>query len=126
MQEIKKLEGSKYEVKITREKEEIGEMRKEAIKALKKNVKMDVFIEMLKFDFLLLGKPGFFPEWFNRNSSRELFKNAVENSNYFNSEKDGYKNGEFEIFMHIFEKKSSVLFIYNKQKKVITEVVNIE
>lgn len=92
----------------------------------KKNVKMDVFIEMLKFDFLLLGKPGFFPEWFNRNSSRELFKNAVENSNYFNSEKDGYKNGEFEIFMHIFEKKSSVLFIYNKQKKVITEVVNIE
>lgn len=37
MYEIKKLEGSKYEVKITREKEEIGEMRKEAIKTLKKN-----------------------------------------------------------------------------------------
>ena len=43
MYEIKKLEGSKYEVKITREKEEIGEMRKEAIKTLKKNVKMDGF-----------------------------------------------------------------------------------
>ena len=43
MYEIKKLDGSKYEVKITREKEEIGEMRKEAIKTLKKNVKMDGF-----------------------------------------------------------------------------------
>ncbi|MDR2878323.1 MAG: trigger factor [Fusobacteriales bacterium] len=43
MYEIKKLEGSKYEVKITREKEEIGEIRKAAIKTLKKNVKMDGF-----------------------------------------------------------------------------------
>lgn len=43
MYEIKKLEGSKYEVKITRGQDEIGEMRKEAIKTLKKNVKMDGF-----------------------------------------------------------------------------------
>ncbi|MCP1225273.1 trigger factor [Sebaldella sp. S0638] len=43
MYEIKKLEGSKYEVKITREKDDVAKMKEEAIKTLKKNVKMDGF-----------------------------------------------------------------------------------
>lgn len=43
MYEVKKLEGSKYEVKITKEKDEISTLKKEVMANLKKNVKVDGF-----------------------------------------------------------------------------------
>ena len=85
----------------------------------------ELFIEKLKFDYLLLGKPGYYPEWFKKNSCREKYKKAVENSKYFKSEKDGYKNSEFEIFYLYFKTPKAVLFIYNSDEKEKIEVLDL-
>ena len=85
----------------------------------------DLFREKLKFDYLLLGKPGHYPEWFNRNSCREKYKKAVENSKYFRSEKEGYKNSEFEMFYFYFDTPKAVLFIYNSDEKERIEVFDL-
>lgn len=76
-----------------------------------------IFAEYLKFDYLSLGKPGFYPEWIESSKDKEKYKNAVEKMN-FRTLREAYKHTEIEKFSYnIFEKREEeidILFDYQK------------
>ncbi|MGL4642303.1 MAG: B12-binding domain-containing radical SAM protein [Cetobacterium sp.] len=57
----------------------------------------DIFIEYLKLDYLLLGKPGAYPEWFISKKDKEKYNEIVVEKN-FSSTREAYKKTEFEKF----------------------------
>ena len=75
------------------------------------------FLENLKMDYLLLGKPGFYPEWLESYKDKEKYKNALEKMN-FRTLREAYKNTEIERFNYNFidgkEEEKNILFIYEK------------
>lgn len=86
----------------------------------------NIFIEYLKLDYLLLGKPGVYPEWFISNKNKEKYnKIIVEKS--FASSREGYKKTEFEKFnydvLNNKNKEIEIFFNYSN-KKVVFEVFN--
>jgi len=86
------------------------------------------FIEYLKFDYINLGKPGKYPEWFvsskDRDTYHELVEKLVEESKFKNN-RQGFKNTEMEEFdIDIFTgemKKTKLLFIYEGKETEIQE-----
>lgn len=86
------------------------------------------FIEYLKFDYINLGKPGKYPEWFvsskDRDAYHELVEKLVEESKFKNN-RQGFKNTEMEEFdIDIFTgemKKTKLLFIYEGKETEIQE-----
>lgn len=85
------------------------------IERKKKNI--EIFREYLKYDYLLIGKPGVYPDWFNSSKDKDLY-NEILSEMDFKTQREAYKNTEFEIFNFDFEKKvfekNRVLFIYTK------------
>lgn len=84
---------------------------------------LDIFTEYLKYDFLMLGKPGFYPEWFKSEKDSEYYDQLIREGNY-KSIREGHKNSEFEKFtFNIFtqERESvSIFFDYrDKSSKII-------
>lgn len=81
--------------------------------------KLDIFLENLKFDYLLIGKPGFYPEWLTSMKDKEKYKNIIENM-FFRTLREAYKNTEFESFSYnILENKNEkidILFDYTKDE----------
>ncbi|MFR9020084.1 MAG: DUF4080 domain-containing protein, partial [Fusobacterium sp.] len=74
------------------------------------------FLENLKMDYLLLGKPGFYPEWLESYKDKEKYKNALEKMN-FRTLREAYKNTEIERFNYNFidgKEERDILFIYEK------------
>ncbi|MGL5645061.1 DUF4080 domain-containing protein, partial [Cetobacterium sp.] len=57
----------------------------------------NIFIEYLKLDYLLLGKPGVYPEWFISNKDKEKYNNIIIEKDFISS-REGYKKTEFEKF----------------------------
>lgn len=84
-----------------------------------------VFTEYLKFDYLLLGKPGFYPEWAESFKDKEKYKNLLEKME-FKTLREAYKKTEIERFSYnIFEEKEEefdILFDYRKEETVFSAV----
>ena len=84
-----------------------------------KNFKdIEIFKEQLKYDYLMMGKPGVFPAWYKREVNREIYREKVENREEFESNREAYKKSELEIFKGNIlgekEEKIAVLFLYLK------------
>ncbi|MGL5971214.1 MAG: B12-binding domain-containing radical SAM protein, partial [Cetobacterium sp.] len=72
----------------------------------------DIFIEYLKFDYLLLGKPGSYPEWFTSEKDKERYNEIVVEKN-FTSTREAYKKTEFEKFNYnVLNDKVEVVEIF--------------
>ncbi|RUA09242.1 MAG: B12-binding domain-containing radical SAM protein [Fusobacteria bacterium] len=85
-----------------------------------------LFIEYLKFDYLNLGKPGKYPEWFISTKDKDFYHNTVEKlveDKKFKNNRQGFKSTEMEEFrINIFsgkEETTRLLFIYNGKKTKI-------
>lgn len=59
--------------------------------------KKEEFLEYLKFDYLFMGKPGFYPAWIEENKDKELHKNIIEKMS-FRSTREAHKLTELERF----------------------------
>lgn len=84
----------------------------------------DIFIEYLKLDYLLLGKPGMYPEWFISNKDKEKYNAIVIEKNYA-PVREGYKKTEFEKFEYdvINNKKREIeIFFDYSNKKIKLEI----
>ncbi|NLK63165.1 MAG: B12-binding domain-containing radical SAM protein [Fusobacteria bacterium] len=92
----------------------------------KKEINNEILLECLKFDYLKIGKTGFFPEWMERNSNKDIYESVIFGMN-FSSRREAFKNTEFEIFKYNILNKNydkietKVLFNYEtKESKIIT------
>lgn len=86
------------------------------------------FIEYLKFDYINLGKPGKYPEWFISSKDKDLYHELIEKlvkESKFKNNRQGFKNTEIEEFnIDIFTgeyKKTKLLFIYEGKETKIQE-----
>ncbi|ULQ58802.1 B12-binding domain-containing radical SAM protein [Brucepastera parasyntrophica] len=89
----------------------------------------ELALEYLKYDFLLQGKPGFFPEWYVRRYSKEAHDRALMEQDLFSGTGSGrrasrrtlYACTEYEQF-HFSggDAPKAILFVYTKNggKKV--------
>ncbi|MGL4628558.1 MAG: B12-binding domain-containing radical SAM protein [Cetobacterium sp.] len=78
----------------------------------------DIFIEYLKLDYLLLGKPGAYPEWFISKKDKDKYNEIVIEKN-FTSTREAYKKTEFEKFEYdvLNHKKDTVEIFFNYSNK---------
>jgi len=86
------------------------------------------FIEYLKFDYINLGKPGKYPEWFISSKDKVLYHKVIEKlveESKFKNNRQGFKNTEMEEFdIDIFtgeRKKTKLLFTYEGKETKIQE-----
>ncbi|WP_206038980.1 MULTISPECIES: B12-binding domain-containing radical SAM protein [Fusobacterium] len=79
--------------------------------------KLDEFLEYLKFDYLFLGKPGYYPEWIKEEKDKELYKNIIEKME-FKSSREAHKSTELEKFSINMEtdKKEDVYVFFEYTK----------
>lgn len=91
---------------------------------IEKNFKdRDIFIEYLKYDYLMLGKTGFYPEWFKSEKDGKLYDEIIRKGNY-KSIRDGHKNSELEKFNYnIFTKKFENIYIFFDYRTKLTKIV---
>ena len=90
----------------------------------KKFEKIEIFIEYLKLDYLLLGKPGLYPEWFLSDKNKEKYNDIIVEKKY-SSVREGYKKTEFEKFNYDVinnEKKEIEIFFDYSNKKIKLEI----
>ncbi|MGL4788015.1 MAG: DUF4080 domain-containing protein, partial [Cetobacterium sp.] len=82
----------------------------------------NIFIEYLKLDYLLLGKPGVYPEWFISNKDKEKYNNIIIEKDFISS-REGYKKTEFEKFNYdVLNNKNGeieIFFNYAKKKTIL-------
>lgn len=77
---------------------------------------LDKFVEYLKYDYLWLGKPGFYPEWFKSQKDTELHNELIKKEG-FKSVREGHKNSELEFFKYnVFTGKKEELNIFFNYK----------
>lgn len=84
-------------------------------------------IEYLRYDYLLQGKPGVFPEWYERRYSKEIHEKALEEQGFIFpagvSRRLAYSRTEYDVFFWgDAHERSAYLFIYpefnDTEKKV--------
>jgi len=76
----------------------------------------DKFLEYLKLDYLMVKKPGYYPEWFNSIKDKDKYKDEIEKMD-FKTSREAHKKTEIEKFYLIFDSKIvDVLFNYTKKK----------
>lgn len=80
-----------------------------------------VLFELLRFDFLLLTKPGSSPSWFTRLYSKDLHHKALLEHTEMKSTREAYSYSdydEFTVHPYSFTKESvRVLFLYPKPQQ---------
>lgn len=85
----------------------------------KKFKNKEIFLEYLKFDYLLMGKPGTYPEWFISQKDKELH-NEIVTKKEFKSSREGFKKTELEKFSYNIltkeNKEVTILFSYEKKE----------
>ena len=85
---------------------------------------IDIFVEHLKFDYLLMGKPGSYPYWFESKKDKEKYSRVIEKLD-FKSTREAHKKSEIERFNYDVpgNKASAVdlLFIYDESEVKIQE-----
>lgn len=57
-----------------------------------------IILNLLKCDFILLGKTSVFPSWFNRNYDKSLHEEALRRNTTITSTRESYAFSEFETF----------------------------
>lgn len=87
----------------------------------------EIFVEYLKYDYLMLGKTGFYPEWFKSEKDGELYNELIRERNY-KSIREGHKNSELERFSYnIFTKEFEDIYVFfdyrDRSSKVIKKLV---
>lgn len=83
----------------------------------------DVFLEYLKYDYLMLGKVGFYPEWFKSEKDGELYDKLIKEENY-KSIREGHKNSELERFRYnIFTKSFEDIYMFFDYRDKTAKVV---
>lgn len=87
----------------------------------------EIFVEYLKYDYLMLGKTGFYPEWFKSEKDGELYDELIREKNY-KSIREGHKNSELERFSYnIFTKEFEDIYVFfdyrDRSSKVIKKLV---
>ncbi len=87
--------------------------------------KLEKFIEYLKYDFLMLGKPGNYPEWFQSKKNSDIY-NSIIKTKKFVSAREGHKNSELEEFtVNVLENtEDSVMLFFNYKDKTVEEIKN--
>lgn len=91
---------------------------------LEKNFKdREIFVEYLKYDYLMLGKTGFYPEWFKSEKDGELYDEIIREGNY-KSIREGHKNSELERFSYnIFTKEFEDIYVFFDYRNKSTRVI---
>lgn len=84
----------------------------------------DIFIEYLKYDFLCLGKPGMYPEWFISSKDKDKHNLMLEKLD-FKSSREAYKNTEIETFKYnvLDNTKENVDIFFEYRKKMTKTTV---
>jgi radical SAM superfamily enzyme YgiQ (UPF0313 family) len=84
----------------------------------------EVFSEYLKYDYLTLGKPGFYPEWYRKEKDREAYGELVKTLE-FKTNREAYKRTEYECFAYDvlgdIEGRKELLFIYTQNGVEVRE-----
>lgn len=86
--------------------------------------KLNVFKELLKFDYIFMEKPKHQVYWLERNINKDLYHKLAEKIQG-RSLREKYKNCELETFsIDVFSKKEreSILFFNYKDKTVVEEI----
>lgn len=84
---------------------------------------VEIFKEYLKFDFIMLGKPGFYPEWLISRKDSELHNSIIKEKG-FKSVREGHKNSELEFFrFDIFSGNKEEINIFFDYKTKNYEVI---
>lgn len=84
---------------------------------------IEIFEEYLKFDFIMLGKPGFYPEWLISRKDSELHNSIIKEKG-FKSVREGHKNSELEFFrFDIFSGNKEEINIFFDYKTKNYEVI---
>ena len=91
---------------------------------IEKNFKeRDIFVEYLKYDYLMLGKTGFYPEWFKSEKDGELYDEIIREGNY-KSIREGHKNSELERFSYnIFTEEFEDIYVFFDYRNKATRVI---
>lgn len=58
----------------------------------------NIFYQLLKYDFVLTGKKGSFPDWYNHIYNKEKHLNMLENDEKNNNLRLGFAYTEYEVF----------------------------
>ncbi len=78
---------------------------------------IDIFKEILKFDYTLQGKPGKYPYWVKDTKDKELHREVLEEMGY-KSSRESYKKTELQRFSYDvlkgIKREVNLLFVYNK------------
>lgn len=86
--------------------------------------KLEIFTEHLKYDYLMLGKPGSYPYWFVSHKDKEKYNNTIENLQ-FKSAREAHKKTEIERFSYNVltgkEDQVDLLFIYEGREVKVQE-----
>lgn len=89
--------------------------------ALYNGFDMEIITELLKYDYLMLGKPGSYPSWYEKQNRRQEYEKILIEAGLTNF-KEIFKKSEFEIFscnIHNYTKgEYKYLFIYDKETQV--------
>lgn len=84
---------------------------------------VEIFEEYLKFDFIMLGKPGFYPGWLISRKDSELHNSIIKEKG-FKSVREGHKNSELEFFrFDIFSGNKEEINIFFDYKTKNYEVI---
>lgn len=82
-----------------------------------------IFEEYLKFDFIMLGKPGFYPQWLISRKDSELHNSIIKEKG-FKSVREGHKNSELELFsFDIFSGNKEEINIFFNYKTKEYEII---
>lgn len=80
--------------------------------------KIQEFLEFLKFDYLMIKKPGYYPDWIDSNKDKEKYHEELKKRN-FKSIREAYKKTEIEKFNINIDNKLKmqvdILFDYTKK-----------
>jgi hypothetical protein len=84
----------------------------------------EVFLEYLKYDYLMLGKPGFYPDWYRKDKNREAYGELVKTLD-FKTNREAYKRTEYEGFSYdvlgAAKGRKELLFIYTQNGVEVKE-----
>lgn len=85
---------------------------------------LEVFKEVLKYDYLLMGKPGSYPHWFESQKDKERYIEALEKLT-FKSSREAFKKTESEWFKYNIVTgevcERYLLFIYEGREVKVQE-----
>ncbi|MGL4688104.1 MAG: DUF4080 domain-containing protein, partial [Fusobacteriaceae bacterium] len=81
------------------------------------------FIEYLKYDFLMLGKPGNYPQWFQSKKNSDLYNSIIKTKNFI-SAREGHKNSELEEFSTnvLDDIENSVILFFDYKNKTVEKI----